>query len=315
MYTPMQRERRERGKHLHVRTHIKFAMATDEEGAGGVVVRQVWADNVDYEFSLIRSVVNDGRFRFAAFDTEYPGTIYIPAAGVDPRRLSPTQTYELLKLNVDALHIVQLGLALSDAAGCLPDLGTRGAVRFVWQFNFRDFHLLGGHPHNPDSVCLLFKQGIDFHALRCRGLDSRRFAELLASSGLLGAAAGVIWVTFHGAYDFGYVVKALLGGRRLPPRMADFLGVVRDYFGPLVFDVKHVMRHCQGMHGGLEKAAELLCVPRDVGQAHQAGSDALLAARVFAELTRVYFFRRSDILRAFAGVLYGLEPLCYFLIC
>ncbi|XP_020109924.1 probable CCR4-associated factor 1 homolog 11 [Ananas comosus] len=120
----------------------------------------------------------------------------------------------------------------------------------------------------------------------------------------------MIWVTFHGAYDFGYVVKALLGGRRLPPRMDDFLALVRYYFGPLVFDVKHLMRHCQRMVGGLENAAKLLSVPRDVERAHQAGSDALLAARVFAELTRVYFAGRYDILGAFAaGVLYGLEPL------
>ncbi|OAY67437.1 putative CCR4-associated factor 11 [Ananas comosus] len=171
---------------------------------GVVEVRQVWAENADYEFSLIRSVVCCGRFCFAAFDTEYPGTIYIHTPDVDPRGLSPTQRYELLKLNVDALHIVQLGLALSDAAGRLPDLGTCGAFRY----------------------------GIDFGALRCYGLDLRRFAELLASSGLLGPAAGMIWVTFHGAYDFGYVVKALLGGRRLPPRMDDFLALVRYYFGP-----------------------------------------------------------------------------------
>nr|CAD1831480.1 unnamed protein product [Ananas comosus var. bracteatus] len=121
---------------------------------GAVEVRQVWAENADYEFSLIRSVVCCGRFCFAAFDTEYPGTIYIPTPDVDPRGLSPTKRYELLKLNVDALHIVQLGLALSDAAGRLPDLGTCGAFRFVWQFNFCDFDLLGGHPTTPTpSAC------------------------------------------------------------------------------------------------------------------------------------------------------------------
>ncbi|CBI38930.3 unnamed protein product, partial [Vitis vinifera] len=57
-----------------------------------------------------------------------------------------------------------------------------------------------------------------------------------------------------------------------------------------------------GLHGGLNKLAELLEVER-VGICHQAGSDSLLTSCTFRKLKENFF---SGSLEKYAGVLYGL---------
>ncbi|KAK4755709.1 hypothetical protein SAY87_009466 [Trapa incisa] len=70
-----------------------------------------------------------------------------------------------------------------------------------------------------------------------------------------------------GAYDFGYLIKILVG-RALPTRMEDFLDLLHIFFGPRVFDMKYMMRFCNGLYGGLERVAGALEVQRDVEKAH-----------------------------------------------
>ncbi|XP_038702110.1 probable CCR4-associated factor 1 homolog 11 [Tripterygium wilfordii] len=267
-----------------------------------IVIRSVWSDNLDYEFELIRSVVS--KYRWFSMDTEFPGVVFKPVDNpandnANVLHRNPYANYVTLKNNVDVLHLIQIGVTISDDEGNLPDLGT--GTCYIWEFNFRDFDITRDD-HAHDSVELLRRQGIDFERFRNYGIDSVRFAELMMSSGLV-LDDKVSWVTFHCAYDFGYLVK-ILTQRPLPGEMSDFLNLVRVFFGPSVYDVKHLMRFCHNLHGGLDKVAKELNVER-IGNSHHAGSDSLVTMQVFQKIEELYFCGGK--IKKYANILYGLE--------
>ncbi|XLS98019.1 hypothetical protein HN51_040754 [Arachis hypogaea] len=98
-----------------------------------VVIRQVWAANADSEFQIISSLID--KYRFVSIDTEFPGIVILPH-NKTYWNLVPEETYQVMKANLDALKIIQLGLTLSNQHGNLPDLGTNNKNHYIWQFNF-----------------------------------------------------------------------------------------------------------------------------------------------------------------------------------
>ena len=117
-----------------------------------------------------------------------------------------------------------------------------------------------------DSIELLRESGIDFAAHAARGIDTRRFGEVLLVSGVV-LSPDVRWITFHSGYDFGYLLK-LVTCLPLPATEAEFFEVLAIYF-PVIYDMKYLMKVCRdALHGGLQKLAEA----RGVGgcKAHRA---------------------------------------------
>ncbi|KAL6563167.1 ccr4 associated factor [Orobanche minor] len=256
-----------------------------------IQIRDVWADNLDQEFALIQEIVDD--YPFIAMDTEFPGVVLRPLGNF---KNSSDYHYQTLKDNVDLLKLIQLGLTFSDEKGNMPTCGTDKCC--IWQFNFREFNP-NEDVYANDSIEMLRQSGIDFEKNTEMGIDSRRFAELLMSSGVV-LNDSVYWVTFHSGYDFGYLLK-LLTCRNLPGTQDGFFSMINVYF-PVLYDIKHLMKFSNSLHGGLNKLAELLEVER-VGVCHQAGSDSLLTSCTFRKLKENFF---SGSMERYSGVLYGL---------
>ncbi|KAI3471892.1 hypothetical protein Pfo_028580 [Paulownia fortunei] len=249
-----------------------------------ILIRSVWSSNLEYEFSLIRRLID--HYSFVSMDTEFPGVVIRHQHPYS----DPLDHYQTLKSNVDALKLIQVGITLSDSFGNLPDLGCPDR-RFIWEFNFRDFDI-SRDDHAPNSIDLLRHQGINFESTRQFGVSTSRFAELMMSSGLL-CNENVTYITFHSGYDFGYLIKAITG-QALPGTLPEFLNLLRVIFGNRVYDV-----------------AQSLGVERAVGKCHQAGSDSLLTWHAFEKIRAVYFDNGETecLPDKYAGVLYGLEIL------
>ncbi|KAF2291497.1 hypothetical protein GH714_024866 [Hevea brasiliensis] len=166
-----------------------------------------------------------------------------------------------MKFNVDNMKIIQLGIALSDE---------NGIIAGTWEFNFK-FLIETEVFYDPKSI----------EFLKHRDLK---------------------WLTFHGLYDSAYMVK-LVTKKPLPVSMLDFTEIIATVFGCSELDVKYMARFYDDLHRGelgLEKLAKILGDKR-VGGPHQAGSDSLLTARVFARMKTMYGIEESR----FVGFLYG----------
>lgn len=255
-------------------------------------VREVWQENLAQEMETIRSVVD--RYPYVAMDTEFPGVVARPVGSFKSSR---EYHYKALKLNVDMLKVIQLGLTFTDAEGNLPRY--RGELS-VWQFNFRGFKL-SEDVYAQDSIELLKQSGIDFEQNEMRGISVTQFGELLMSSGIV-LNDDIRWITFHSGYDFGYLLKVLTC-QPLPESEAEFFELLNIYF-PNIFDMKYLMKFCDNLHGGLNKLAEMLDVQR-IGPQHQAGSDSLLTSLTFLKLANK-FFSGVEGASKHMGVLYGL---------
>ena len=84
-------------------------------------IRDVWSYNLLPEISNIGGLLKD--YPVVSFDTEFPGFLAT-------RKNSPhLDAYSLIKANVDSLHLIQLGITLSDEEGNLP------SPVCSWQFN------------------------------------------------------------------------------------------------------------------------------------------------------------------------------------
>lgn len=67
------------------------------------------------------------------------------------------------------------------------------------------------------------------------GIDVMVFSDFLMSSGLV-INPNVYWITFHGTYDFSYLLKVLINNA-LPSTSKEFLKYLRHVF-PNIYDIK-----------------------------------------------------------------------------
>jgi len=244
---------------------------TFQYGGESLEIRNVWAENVEEEMKAIRELIET--HPYVAMDTEFPGVVARPVS----ETFSPDFHYKSLKVNVDLLKIIQLGLAFADTEGNFAP----GCP--CWQFNFK-FNL-NDDMFAQDSIDLLVNSGISFEDHASRGIDPHRFGELLMVSGLV-LDDRVKWVSFHSGYDYGYLLK-LLTSNNLPSDEKSFFETLRLYF-PTIYDIKYMTSLCDGHFGGLQKLADSLNCQR-VGAEHQAGSDSMLTMTTYFALAKSKF--------------------------
>lgn len=161
--------------------------------------------------------------------------------------------YQCLRVNVDMLKIIQIGVALFNKDGQTPaqkqrssdggDLGGGGPLPYAWQFNFK--FSLENDMANEHSIGSLQEAGIDFQRMEVDGIDPREFAAMLIPSGLV-CFDDIQWISFHGGYDFGYLAKLLLCDD-MPADEFEFDRRLKMYF-PSTWDVKYIMKHAIKMH-------------------------------------------------------------------
>ena len=112
--------------------------------------------------------------------------------------------------------------------------------------------------YSPDSIELLKDAGINFANLSEYGIDHIVFAEHLISSGMV-LNNDIKWITFHGAFDFAYLVKSLTN-EELPPTLEQFMFICKQFF-PHMFDTKIIAAEMDDIKGNsLQKLANELCV-------------------------------------------------------
>ncbi|AFZ81323.1 CAF1 family ribonuclease domain-containing protein [Theileria equi strain WA] len=248
----------------------------------------VWADNLEDAFEKIRDVLE--LYPYVSIDTEFPGIV------VRPTNYLEDYNYQTVKCNVDLLKIIQLGLTFADSDGSTPSNVS------TWQFNFK--FDLQHDMYAQDSIDLLKDSGIDFESHQKRGIELAHFGELIMSSGLV-MNEDVIWISFHGSYDFAYLLKVLTC-TNLPSSQSRFFELLHDFF-PSLYDIKFLLDERSINLSGrlsLQKLAEHLDVER-VGPQHQAGSDSLVTSRTFFKLMQRYFENKLDD-EKYQGVIYGL---------
>ncbi|CCW66350.1 unnamed protein product [Phytomonas sp. Hart1] len=253
------------------------------------MIKDVWADNLEKEFAVIRSLIKD--YPFVSMDTEFPGVVAKPVGSF---KTTHEFYYQTLRCNVNLLKIIQLGITLLNSKGEVPEHCS------TWQFNFR--FSLNEDVYAQDSIELLRQGGINFDHFTAYGIEVTHFAELLISSGLI-LNPDIRWIAFHAVYDFGYLTK-IVCNKDLPEKEEDFLQIFHALF-PSVFDIKYLLRSMELSHSiGLDSLAETLKLRR-FGTAHQAGSDCLLTGHCYFKILRDNLGGITPV--SSNGILYGLS--------
>ncbi|XP_022897281.1 probable CCR4-associated factor 1 homolog 11 [Olea europaea var. sylvestris] len=180
-------------------TFIDYKYGSDDQNMTGLAVQ--FGTRIQSDLS------NSSYFRHASMDAKFREVIYYYPE-LHRSFLSPSQNYSIVKNNVDARKLIQLGLTLFDPQGNLPNYGTE--FFFVWEFNFMDFDT-DEDLQNSKSIALLKRQSIDFSMNKLIGISSADFAILFIASRLSIAmrclGGNWTWITFHSMYDFGLLVK------------------------------------------------------------------------------------------------------------
>ncbi len=127
---------------------------------------------------------------------------------------------------------------------------------------------------------MLKRSGINFDKLSKIGMKMEKFGEMLISSGLI-LNDDIKWISFHGAYDFAYLLKVITN-QPLPDKESSFLDLMEMYF-PFYYDVRYLVKN--NFRGSLSKLAQEFDIMR-IGSQHQAGSDSVLTAEIYFKIKK-----------------------------
>ena len=189
-------------------------------------IKEIWENNVEEEMDKISELLET--YNYIAMDTEFPGFVDKTATG-----------FSFIRNNANKLKLIQVGITLSDSRGNLPSPVS------TWQFNLK--FDLSKEEYMPESIRMLQEAGIDFEALSNYGIDSLYLADLMMSSGLI-CTEDVHWITFHGAFDFAYLVK-LLKNETLPEKKDLFKILTKQLF-PNIYDIKIMVDSLEEIRNG-----------------------------------------------------------------
>ena len=246
---------------------------------------EVYQDNFNQELKHLSSLLNE--YNYIGMDTEFPGIVYsLPS-------LTDDFYYKTTKLNVDYLKLIQLGITLSNDKGEYPK------PYHTWQFNFQ-FDITKDKS-SQSSMNLLITSGINFNKLKTNGINHKVFFKKFKKSGLV-LNPRIHWISFHGSYDFAYLLSNLCGGS-LPETEKKFTDDMRLFF-PNHYDIRILVKEKENLQGSLNKLANYLDVVRE-GKIHQAGSDSMVTIDVFWKLINEGFISEEKLIES-KNILFGI---------
>lgn len=277
-------------------------------------IQEVYSENMVDELRKISELIEE--FNYVSMDTEFPGIVYpnthqissnvfcnfsnssvfngintvqsYPGKSTHKPNFSkkPLESttssnqisgsydlnYKNIKKNVDDMKMIQFGITLSDKFGNHPEEIS------TWQFNFK--FDLDNDIYLHESIQLLEFSGIDFNKFYHDGIEQEYFAENIIASGVV-LNENVKWITFHGVYDFAYLLKTI-SNQTLPEDEQTFMEYLFVYF-PNFYDLRYMIKNISWLKGGLSRIASDLDIKWN-GAIHQAGCDSILTSKVFTKL-------------------------------
>ena len=254
-----------------------------------IYIKEVYNYNLEEAFHEIKSIINEG-YNYIGMDTEFPGVVY------NIENLTKNFYYDSLKTNVNSLKLIQLGITFTNSKGEFPSKSKYHTFQFNFQFDQEK------DKFSQESINLLKNNGINFSLLKKNGIFVSKFSESLMKSGLV-LNPNMKWISYHGAYDFAYLLRLLLNDN-IPEKENEFMNLLSMYF-PTFYDVRIMIRENDLLfHGGLNKLISELNIERK-GINHQAGSDSIATIESFHELIKKEIIDEIKI-KKLRNVLYGL---------
>ena len=250
-------------------------------------IKEVYEDNFIEEMKIIMSLLKT--YNYIGMDTEFPGTVYSLS------NITKDFYYKSLKLNVDSLKLIQLGITLTNEKGEFPE----NIPYHTWQFNFEFDYTKDKFAQS--SIDLLKTSGILFNKLKNQGIKYKTFADHFKSFGLV-LNPNIYWLSFHGSYDFAYLLK-IISGSKLPDDEKEFTNLLKLFF-PNHYDIRILVKGKEFLQGSLNRLANYLNIKRE-GQNHQAGSDSLVTSEVFFKLIKLDLINEKQLIKD-KNILFGI---------
>lgn len=275
-------------------------------------IRDVWQNNLYSEFHTIRRLFS--QYNHISISTEFVGTLARPIGNFRSRE---DYHYQTMRANVDLLNPIQVGISLSDVYGNKPENEPS-----TWQFNL-EFDI-SKEMISSESLDLLRKSAINPEMHKTNGIKKFEFAQLLIESGLL-MNENVTWITYHSAYDLGFLINILMNDI-MPNNRKDFEWWVHEYM-PSLFDLNLLYKTVRGykyspLQGNLQQQQQqptpmevtLATLASDIGLPRfpvftTTGGQSLLVLLSFCQLNKMFMhtFPDGSDFDTIKNVIYGIE--------